>query len=299
MSRASAPGTTSSSGSSRLAGTARRAPGATPTCVMSGALLMMGSQIDGTHRHHCRQREPISGPWCAWGPSPSTPWSTRPPASRSSTTTRSDRACLVGCGVTTGWGSSVYAGEVRPGDDVVVIGIGGIGASAIQGARLAGAERIFAIDPVPFKREMATKFGATHTAASIEEALGLVNEVTWGKNADKVICTMGVGDGRLMETIMQLTAKRGRVVVTNIHPMAETDVTFSLTWLTLFEKQMVGTIFGSANIRYDIPHLLRLYDQGQLDLDGMVTRTYKLEDVNLGYADMLDGKNIRGVLQYE
>ena len=75
-----------------------------------------------------------------------------------------DKACLVGCGVTTGWGSAVYAAEVRPGDDVVVIGIGGIGASAIQGARLAGAERIFAIDPVPFKREMAIKFGATHTA---------------------------------------------------------------------------------------------------------------------------------------
>ena len=199
-----------------------------------------------------------------------------------------DKACLVGCGVTTGWGSAVYAADVQPGDDVVVIGIGGLGASAIQGARLAGAERIFAIDPVPFKLEMATKFGATHTASSIEEALPLVNEVTWGKNAEKVICTMGVGEGRLMETIMQLAAKRGRVVVTNIHPMAETDVTLSLTWVTLLEKQIVGTIFGSANMRYDIPHLLRLYDHGQLDLDTMVTRTYKLEEVNQGYADMLD-----------
>jgi S-(hydroxymethyl)glutathione dehydrogenase/alcohol dehydrogenase len=110
---------------------------------------------------------------------------------------------------------------------------------------------------------------------------------------------MGVGDGHLIEPIMQLVAKRGRVVVTNIHPMAETEVTLSLSWLTLLEKQLVGTIFGSANIRYDIPHLLRLYDQGQLDLDSMVTRTYKLEDINQGYADMLDGKNIRGVLVYE
>ena len=210
-----------------------------------------------------------------------------------------DKACLVGCGVTTGWGSAVYAADVQPGDDVVVIGIGGLGASAIQGARLAGAERIFAIDPVPFKLEMATKFGATHTASSIEEALPLVNEVTWGKNAEKVICTMGVGEGRLMETIMQLAAKRGRVVVTNIHPMAETDVTLSLTWVTLLEKQIVGTIFGSANMRYDIPHLLRLYDHGQLDLDTMVTQTYKLEEVNQGYADMLGGKNIRGVMIYE
>ena len=81
-----------------------------------------------------------------------------------------DLACLVGCGVTTGWGSSVYAADVQPGDNVAVIGVGGIGAAAIQGARLAGAERIFAIDPVELKRELAPKFGATHTYASIEEA---------------------------------------------------------------------------------------------------------------------------------
>jgi len=210
-----------------------------------------------------------------------------------------DKACLIGCGVTTGWGSAVYTAEVQPGDDVVVIGIGGLGISAIQGAKLAGAERIFAVDPVPFKREQALKFGATHVAASIEEATPLINEVTWGTNADKVIMTMGVGDGRLIESVMQLTAKRGRVVVTNIHPMAETTVTLSLTWLTLFEKQLVGTVFGSANIRYDIPHLLRLYEQGQLDLDNMVTRTYTLDGVNDGYTDMLEGRNIRGVMIYD
>ena len=80
-------------------------------------------------------------------------------------------ACLVGCGVTTGWGSSVYAADVQPGDNVAVIGIGGIGAAAIQGARLAGAERIFAIDPVALKRKLAPKFGATHTYVSVEEAV--------------------------------------------------------------------------------------------------------------------------------
>jgi len=263
-----------------------------------GALLMMGAQIDGTYRHHSSNGTDLNTMVCLGT------FAKHTVVNQASCVKildhyPLDRACLIGCGVTTGWGSSVYAAEVRPGDDVVIIGIGGIGASAIQGARLAGAERIFAIDPVPFKLEMAKKFGAIHTASSVEEATALVNEVTWGKNADKVICTMGVGDGRLMESIMQLTAKGGRVVVTNIHPMAETEVTLSLTWLTLLEKQVVGTIFGSANIRYDIPHLLRLYEQGQLDLDGMVTQTYKLEDVNTGYADMLAGKNIRGVLQYE
>jgi NDMA-dependent alcohol dehydrogenase len=263
-----------------------------------GAMLMMGSQIDGTYRHHSADGTDLGTMVCLGT------FAKHTVVNKASCVKildhyPLDKACLVGCGVTTGWGSSVYAAEVGPGDDVVVIGVGGIGASAIQGARLAGAEHIFAIDPLPWKREMAETFGATHTAASIEEATALVNEVTWGKNADKVICTMGVGEGRLMESIMQLTAKGGRVVVTNIHPMSETDVTLSLTWLTLLEKQIVGTIFGSANIRYDIPHLLKLYDQGQLDLDNMVTQNYKLEEINQGYADMLAGKNIRGVLRYE
>jgi S-(hydroxymethyl)glutathione dehydrogenase/alcohol dehydrogenase len=179
---------------------------------------------------------------------------------------------------------------------VAVIGVGGIGASAIQGFRRAGVERIFAIDPVAYKREKALDFGATHTAASVEEAFGLVQEITRGRMCDRIVCAMGVGRGALMAPIMMLCAKRGRVVVTNIHPMAEMDVTLNLCDVTLQEKQIVGTIFGSANIRYDIPKLLELYREGQLDLDGMITNTYKLGDVNLGYQDMRDGKNIRGVL---
>ena len=279
--------------------------GTCPSCARGhsslcdvGAVLLMGAQADGTFRHHTEDGRDLPTMTCLGT------FAKHTVVNQASCVKILDhypleKACLVGCGVTTGWGSAVYAAEVGPGDDVVVIGIGGLGAAAVQGAKLAGAERIFAIDPVEFKREKALSFGATHTAASIAEALPLVNEVTWGKNADKVICTMGVGDGSLIESILQLTAKRGRVVITNIHPMAETQVTLSLTWLTLLEKQLVGTIFGSANFRYDIPHLLRLYEQGQLDLDGMVTRTYTLDEINQGYEDMLEGRNIRGVLVYE
>ncbi|HEU0042765.1 MAG TPA: zinc-binding dehydrogenase, partial [Jiangellaceae bacterium] len=210
-----------------------------------------------------------------------------------------DRACLLGCGVVTGWGSSVYAAEVQPGDNVVVVGVGGIGANAIQGARLAGAKRIFAIDPLENKREKAMQFGATHTAASLEEALPLVQETTWGTMANKVVMTMGVGSGELMGQALALASKRGRVVVTNIHPALEMSATMSLLDLTLMEKQVVGSLFGSGNPRADIPKLLGLYREGQLDLDGLVTNTYSLDDVNQGYADMRDGTNIRGVLIYE
>ena len=174
----------------------------------------------------------------------------------------------------------MYAAEVGPGENVAVIGVGGIGMAAVQGARLAGARQIVAVDPVEFKREQALKMGATHTASSIGEAFELIQEITWGRMCDKVICAMGVGEGQQIAPIMTLCAKRGRVVVTNIHPAEETSIDISLCDLTLMEKQLVGTIFGSANPNSDIPRLMHLYRNGQLDLAGMVTREYALDDIN-------------------
>jgi S-(hydroxymethyl)glutathione dehydrogenase/alcohol dehydrogenase len=263
----------------------------------TGATLMVGRQMDGTARHHARGQD-LATMVCL-GTFAKYTVVNQASCVKVLEDIPLDKACLIGCGVTTGWGSAVYAAGVKPGDNVAVIGVGGIGTSAIQGARLAGAERIFAIDPVAFKREMAPRFGATHTSPSVQEAFALVQQETWGRMCDKVICAMGVGDGAMINSILDLTANRGRVVITNIHPMAENDVKLNLCQLTLTEKQIVGSIFGSANIRYDIPKLLELYRQGQLDLDGMVTNTYKLGDINQGYQDMRDGKNIRGVLLYQ
>lgn len=262
-----------------------------------GAALQSGMQLDGTTRHHARGRD-VATTLCL-GTFAKHTVVNQASCIKILDDIPLDRACLVGCGVTTGWGSAVHSAEIRPGENVAVIGVGGVGSSAVQGARLAGAERIFAIDPVAFKREQAVKFGATHTAPSIEEAFGLIEAETWGRMCEKVICTMGVGSGALIASIMALAAKRGRVVITNIHPLSENDVTLNLSNLTLFEKQLVGALFGSSNFRHDIPKLLELYRRGQLDLDGMITNTYKLGDVNQGYEDMRDGKNIRGVLVYD
>lgn len=261
-----------------------------------GATILVGRQADGSSRHHARG-EDLS---VFLGLGTFSRHSVVNVAScvKVDDDIPLDRACLLGCGVTTGWGSAVYAAEVGPGENVVVIGVGGIGAAAIQGARLAGAERIFAVDPSEFKREQAQHFGATHVASSIQEAFPLVQEVTWGRMANKIICAMGVGHGDMMAGIMALCAKRGTVVVTNIHPALEMDVKMSMTDLTLMEKRVVGSIFGSANMRFDIPKLCELYRQGQLDLDGMVTRTYDLADINQGYQDMRDARNVRGVLVY-
>jgi Zn-dependent alcohol dehydrogenase len=238
-----------------------------------GALMGTGRQItDGGSRHHARGQE--LGLMCLLG-------------------------TFAHHSVVTGWGSAVYAAQVRPGDTVAVVGVGGIGANAIQGARLAGAKRIIAIDPIEFKREKAMEFGATHTAASMTEAVALLQEVTWGTMANKVIMTMGVGSGAVMAEAMALASKRGRVVVTNIHPAMEMSVTMNLLDVTLMEKQVVGSLFGSGNPRADIPKLASLYREGQLDLDGLVTRTYSLEGVNDGYEAMRKGENIRGVLVYD
>jgi len=209
-----------------------------------------------------------------------------------------DKACLLGCGVVTGWGSAVYAAQVQPGDTVAVVGCGGIGSNAIQGAKLAGARVVAAIDPVEFKREKAMEFGATHTHASIDEALAALPDTTWNRGFDKVILTIGVGNGDVLGQAFWLGGKRAKIVVTNIHPTAETSIAIPAVFLTVFEKQLIGSLFGSANPRHDIPKLLELYTQGLLDLDGLVTRTYPLEGINDGYADMNGGKNIRGVLVY-
>lgn len=110
---------------------------------------------------------------------------------------------------------------------------------------------------------------------------------------------MGLGSGDMMADIMAITAKRGRVVVTNIHPMLEVSNNIPMLDLTLSEKQVIGSLFGSANPRKDIPRLLELFSAGRLDLEGMVTRTYTLDEINQGFDDMREGRNIRGVLVYE
>ena len=261
-----------------------------------GALMALGRQVDGTARHHGQGTD--LGLMCMLGTFAHHTVVSEASCIKIEKDVPLDRACLLGCGVVTGWGSSVYAAEVGPGDTVAVVGVGGIGANAIQGAKLAGAKQIWAIDPLENKREKAMEFGATHTAASMAEAVEPLGEASWGNMADKVIMTMGVGSGEVMAEALALAAQRGRVVVTNIHSALEMSASMSLLDLTLNEKQIVGSLFGSGNPRADIPKLLSLYREGQLDLDGLVTKTYDLDGVNDGYDDMRAGANIRGVMKY-
>jgi NDMA-dependent alcohol dehydrogenase len=262
-----------------------------------GAGVLEGHAPDGTHRIHARGQG--VGAMSYLGTF--SPYVVAPidAVIKIDKTIPLDKAALVGCGVPTGWGSAVYAAETKIGDTVVVVGIGGVGVNAVQGAKHAGAAQIVAVDPVPFKREQALAFGATHTSPSLEEAEELVVELTGGRLADRAIFTVGVGDGKLLNATQVLVRKGGVLAFTSAAPVAQTEVTLDLFSFAMSNKRLQGTVFGSCDPRNDIPMLLDLYMRGTLMLDELITNTYTLDEINQGYADMRDGKNLRGVILYD
>jgi S-(hydroxymethyl)glutathione dehydrogenase/alcohol dehydrogenase len=209
-----------------------------------------------------------------------------------------DKASLVGCGVTTGWGTAVYGAGVKAGDTVAVMGVGGIGANAVQGARIAGAVQILAIDPSEFNREQAKRFGATHTFASAAEAREALPALTRGRMADSTLVTVGVVTGPIVVDALSLVGKNGTVALTSLGPLTGAQAEMPLFEIVAYQKRLIGCLFGKANPRFDVPKLLELYKQGDLLLDELVTRTYSLDQVNLGYEDMRSHRNIRGVVRY-
>jgi S-(hydroxymethyl)glutathione dehydrogenase/alcohol dehydrogenase len=210
-----------------------------------------------------------------------------------------EKAVLVGCGVPTGWGSAVNTANVAPGDTVAIFGIGGIGINAVQGARYAGAKNVVAIDPLENKREKAMELGATHAFATAEEAQAAITDMTRGQLADSAILTVDLMTAEVVEAGFNAIGKGGTVVVTGLNKLEIPTVTISGSILTLFRKTIKGSLFGDCNPTTDIPKILGLYQAGDLKLDEIITRTYKLEEVNEGYDDLLAGKNVRGVMIHE
>lgn len=207
-------------------------------------------------------------------------------------------AALLGCGVATGWGSAVEIGGTHAGDTVVIVGIGGVGINSVQGAAAAGARNVIAVDPVPFKLQMAEKLGATHTFPSMEAALEAIGDITWGKMANTTILTVGEIDGSMIAPALALTGKAGQVVVVGMGNFASMDAQMNLFDLTLMQKRVQGAIFGGASPRTQVPALLNEYRAGKLNLDDLVTKTYRLDQINEAYDDMLAGNNIRGMIVY-
>jgi len=171
-----------------------------------------------------------------------------------------------------------------------------VGSNAVQGAALAGAQRVIVVDPVEFKRDMAKVFGATHTFETAEEATEFVIQSTWGELADHAIITVGVLHDKVIHDAINIVGKTGQVTITAV---GNGWIDENPGMLIGYQRRIQGAIFGGCNPLHDVPKLLSLYQSGHLKLDELVTKKYKLEDVNQGYQDMLDGKNIRGVIMIE
>jgi S-(hydroxymethyl)glutathione dehydrogenase/alcohol dehydrogenase len=208
-----------------------------------------------------------------------------------------DVAALVACGVPTGWGSAVRAGDVRAGQTVVIYGAGGVGMNAVQGARFAGARRVVVVDPVAFKRDTAlSTFGATHAFATAEEAFEFIREDTWGDLADRAIITVGILHDKVIADAVNIIGKTGQVTITAVGG-GHFDTNSGI--LLGFGRKIQGSIYGGCSPLVDVPALIRLYEAGDLKLEELITRRYKLDEINQGYQDMLDGKNVRGVIVHE
>ncbi|WP_137147731.1 NDMA-dependent alcohol dehydrogenase [Mycolicibacterium sp. CR10] len=210
-----------------------------------------------------------------------------------------EAASLVSCGVTTGFGSGSVAAGTRPGDTVVVIGVGGIGMNAVQGAKVSGATHIIAVDPNEFKRKIAPTFGATHTATDAGAALDLVKGLTWGVMADRVVLTPGVVPADLILIAMMMLRKGGVCVLTGMAKISDLMVPLSLPDMVSSCKTLKGVLYGEMNPRDAMPKLLSMYEAGIIKLDELVTRKYPLDDINVAMRDLRAGNNIRGVIAFE
>jgi S-(hydroxymethyl)glutathione dehydrogenase/alcohol dehydrogenase len=204
-------------------------------------------------------------------------------------------AALVACGVATGWGSAVRRAGTRIGDVVVVVGLGGLGISAVQGARTAGAAHVIGVDPLGPRRDVAQKLGATRTLATLDEVADAIAPLTNGQGADRVILTPGLVTGAIVEQGLAVTSKGGVCVVTGMGPIGTSPIALDIGAFALFSKDLRGCLFGDFDPREAAPFLLDLYRAGALDIDSMIT-TYPLADINLALAEGREGRNVRAVL---
>jgi NDMA-dependent alcohol dehydrogenase len=260
-----------------------------------GASILMGPQLDGTFRLHGANGD--IGQMCIIST-----FSERSVVSDMSVVTVGDwyplnRAVLVGCGVPTGIGAVVHRAKVEAGSTVMVIGCGGIGMNIVQGAAIAGARIVIAVDVNDFKLDKAREFGATHTVNSKnQDPVAVARELTWGEGVDYAF--EAIATPATIGQAYAATGKNGTVVVVGLTPATAESIPVPPLDLVLSQKTLMGTLYGDSQPRYDIPNLLKMYQAGKVKLDELVTRTYTLDQVNEAYADMIDGKNIRGVIEF-
>ena len=203
---------------------------------------------------------------------------------------------LLGCAVMTGVGAVINTAKVKPGSSVAVVGVGGVGLNVIQGAILAGATKIIAIDMIDGKLEMAKALGATHFInASREEPVERVMEITSGIGVNYAFETSGSHEGAY--TCYKVIGRGGYAVIVGM-PGADAEITLPVSEFPILEKNILGCNYGSGDIRRDLEMLIDLYTIGRIKLSDLVTKRYSLEEINEGFEDLKLGKNARGVIVY-
>jgi S-(hydroxymethyl)glutathione dehydrogenase/alcohol dehydrogenase len=203
-------------------------------------------------------------------------------------------ASLVGCGVMTGVGAALNTAKVTPGSSVVVFGCGGVGISAIQGARVAGAAEIVAVDLVDSKLADAQRFGATH-AVTPDQLAGARASVTGGDGFDFAFEAIGLPD--TMRAAYDATRRGGTTCIIGVGGL-DKMLTFSAFELFYAEKTLKGSYYGSADVRSDFNRMLNLWRNGRLDLEGMITKRIAIDDVDRAVADLRAGAVIRSVITF-
>lgn len=204
-------------------------------------------------------------------------------------------ACLMGCAIQTGIGAVINTAEVETGATVVIMGLGGVGIAAVQGAKLAGAAVILASDPVAERRELAKSFGATHVIDPINEDIHqCCLELTGNIGMDYAFETAGIA--KLIETGLAITRPGGSTICVGAAPLDQGIEINPVTLFTTFEKKLSGCLMGSCNSLHEIPRLLSLWQTRQLKLDEMVTNRRPLEEINEAFDDLRAGRGIRTVL---
>ena len=206
-----------------------------------------------------------------------------------------EAAALLGCAVITGVGAVRHAAAVGRGESVVVIGLGGVGLSAVQGARIAGAATVIAVDGAADKRDLALRLGATAALEPGPELARAVRGLTEGRGADHAIeC---VGRAETIRTAWALTRRGGRATIVGLGPKTE-SFSFSAFEVAYFARTLQGSMYGSADPAADLPGLVELVRDGSLDLGAMVTRRVALDEVEDAFADMSAGRGARSLVVF-
>lgn len=207
-----------------------------------------------------------------------------------------DKAALIGCGVTTGLGAVFRTAKVEPGSTVAVIGCGGIGLSAVQGARIAGANKVIAIDMVGSKLELAQTMGATQVInAADEDVVEQVKEMTNGLGVHNSFEAVGMKS--TAEQAFKLLRSGGQATVIGMIPVGTTVEIHGPELLS--EKTLTGSNMGSNQFRTDMPRFVDMYLDGRLLLDEMVSKTITLDEINDGFEEMKTGTVARSVISFD